>query len=251
MNSPVLGVEGASFGYPGQTILRNVNFDIHPGECLGILGPNGAGKTTLLRGLLGIERILGGKVSMGTKSIGYVPQQKSMDPAWPLSTLELVSMGAHGRMGTLQRLMGLSRDDRELAQQNLTRVGLWDNRHDSFAELSGGQRQRVLIARALMARPELLLLDEPTAGVDQSNQRVIFDLLHGLIEDPDRSGAPGSADASRRPAVLFVAHELTWIAKLSSHVLWVEDGAVERISIAELIRAQGPRYGFQSEVQHG
>ncbi len=245
MSRTVLVAKDASFGYDKNSILSNVSFEVNSGECLGILGPNGAGKTTLFRGLLGVAPPIRGKVVRHTKRIGYVPQQGHMDPAWPLSTLELVHMGAFARLRGLRRLTGLSREDRRLAEANLRLVDLWEERRTPIAVLSGGQRQRVLIARALMAAPELLLLDEPTAGVDKPNQQVIFELLKNLIDSADRK--PGAA----KPAVLLVAHELTWITQITRNVLWVEAGRVRLIPTDQVASNLSASNHFFSEAAHG
>jgi ABC-type Mn2+/Zn2+ transport system ATPase subunit len=215
-------MRGVSLGYGTRPIVAGVDLEVGSGQFLGIVGPNGAGKTTLFRGLLGLIPPLAGSVERLTSAIGYVPQRESLDPIFPLRVDEVVHMGAYGRLAGL-RTLRLA--ERELARRSLARVGLLDESKAPFATLSGGQRQRVLIARALMARPELLLLDEPTSGVDRAAQTVILDLLRDLHL---REGL----------AILLVSHQVHLLRDAVSEVLWVAKGRVERGSARELLRPE-------------
>jgi ABC-type Mn2+/Zn2+ transport system ATPase subunit len=215
----LLEAQGASFGYDGRPIVAGVDLVIRAGDFIGIVGPNGAGKTTLFRGLLGLLRPLAGSVVRSTAAIGYVPQRETLDPVYPLRVDEVVHMGVYGELSALRRL---TRAQRALAQECLERVGLAERAARPFASLSGGQRQRVLIARALMVRPRLLLLDEPTSGVDPEAQSRILRLL---------------ADLNQREqlGVMLVSHQLAMVRESVSEVLWVADGEVLRGSAANLL----------------
>ena len=215
----LLRLSKASFGYEGRAVLREVDLAIDSARFLGIVGPNGGGKSTLFRGCLGLIPPLSGRVERGTKRLGYVPQRESLDPDFPLRVEEVVHMGAYGR---LTGWRALASADRRLAQECLERVGLADKGRARFSALSGGQRQRALIARALMVRPELLLLDEPTSGVDRGAQRRILDLL---------------LDLNRREkiAVLLVSHQLQMVRDAVDEVLWVEGGKVAHGDVATLL----------------
>jgi ABC-type Mn2+/Zn2+ transport system ATPase subunit len=217
--STLLRLSKASFGYAGKLVVSDVDLDVDAGLFLGIVGPNGAGKSTLFRGCLGLIAPLHGTVERTTRAIGYVPQREQLDPIYPLRVDEVVQMGAYGRLAGLRRL---TREDRGLAQECLQRVGLAPRACELFASLSGGQRQRVLIARALMARPKLLLLDEPTSGVDRGAQKQILDLL---------------LDLNRREqiAVLLVSHQLQMVRNAVDQVLWVGSGRVVRGEAHELL----------------
>jgi ABC-type Mn2+/Zn2+ transport system ATPase subunit len=192
-------------------VLEGVTLSIRRGAFVGIAGPNGAGKTTLLRGLLGLLPPLAGAVERRTRGFGYVPQRETLDPVYPLSVREVVEMGAYGRLSGLRRPTAA---DRELAVESLARVGLADRARARFAALSGGQRQRVLIARALVMKPDVLFLDEPTSGVDRQAEEAILALLRELVKEG--------------VAVLLVSHHLTTLHEEVSELLWVQDGRVEQ-----------------------
>ncbi len=208
--SALIRLTNAGFGYSGRVVVSGVDLVVDPGDFLGIVGPNGAGKTTLFRGLLGLIQPLQGQVERGTAAIGYVPQRETLDPIYPLRVDEVVHMGAYGRLSGLRTLR---RAELDLARASLERVGLLDRAHDAFAALSGGQRQRVLIARALMARPKLLLLDEPTSGVDRGAQARILELLVEL-------------NVKENLAILLVSHQIGMVREAVKGCLWVSDGRV-------------------------
>jgi ABC-type Mn2+/Zn2+ transport system ATPase subunit len=209
----------ASFGYGRKPVLANVDLEIAPGDLIGIVGPNGAGKTTLFRGILGLVPPLAGTVELGTDAVGYVPQRESLDPIFPLTVEEVVRMGGYGRLrGPLRRVPP---GDRELVERCLERVELVRQRRELFASLSGGQRQRALLARALMSRPRLLLLDEPTSGVDHAAEERILALLRKLREEG--------------LAVLLVSHQLGLVREAARDALWVADGRVARGPADEIL----------------
>src|SRR5919108_5391537 len=184
MHEALIRLQDLSLGYDGRAVLEGVSFAIERGEFLALLGPNGAGKTTLLRGMLGLIPVLAGRIEYGfdrsTTPPGYVPQRDTLDPIFPLTVFEVVLMGTYGRLGLLRPV---GRRQRQLAADCLERVGLTDLAHQPFWALSGGQKQRVLIARALAVEPRILLLDEPTAGVDPGAATAIMDLIAQLNRD--------------------------------------------------------------------
>ncbi len=215
----LLRLSGAAFGYGGRSIVSEVDLEVHPGDFLGIVGPNGAGKTTLFRGLLGLVPPLAGRVERAGASLGYVPQRESLDPIYPLRLEDVVEMGAYG---TLQGTRRLSLAQRLAARAAIERVGLSDKLGAPFAGLSGGQRQRALLARALLCEPNVLLLDEPTSGVDRGAQRRILDLLVEL-------------NARDNLAVLIVSHQIGLLREAAREILWVSEGRVERGSTEALL----------------
>jgi ABC-type Mn2+/Zn2+ transport system ATPase subunit len=217
--SALLVAHRAAFGYQRRPVISGVELEIARGDFLGIVGPNGAGKTTLFRGLLGLIPPLEGSVRRETRAIGYVPQRETLDPIYPVTVEEVVQMGAYGK---LRGWRGLSSTARVRAQECLERVGLAERRRDAFSSLSGGQRQRVLIARALMDEPELMLLDEPTSGVDRGAQARILELLVEL-------------NRSRGMAILLVSHQLSMVRETVQRVLWVAEGKVRVGAAAEML----------------
>jgi zinc transport system ATP-binding protein len=171
------------FQYEETPILENVSFVIQPGEFVGIFGPNGGGKTTLLKLLLGFLKpqkgsleILGESPKIAREKMGYVPQISHLDRQFPITVLEVVMMGSLDK----SPWHSYTKDAKEKARKALEEVGLLDFQNHSFGTLSGGQTQRVLIARALVSKPTILLLDEPTASVDASAEESIYKLLEHL-----------------------------------------------------------------------
>lgn len=218
-SAPLLGLKGASFGYGRRVIVSGVDLEVGAGRFLGIVGPNGAGKTTLFRGLLGLIAPLAGERELAREAVfGYVPQRESLDSNYPLTAREVVEMGAYGRLGALARPSG---DDRRAARALLARVGLEAQADHPFSELSGGQRQRVLLARALLVRPNVLLLDEPTSGVDRGAEERILALLAELH-------AEGLS-------ILIVSHAIPVVRAAVQEVLVVDAGRVERGDPRELL----------------
>lgn len=206
----LLEVRGASFGYRGRPVVSGVDLVVEAGAFLAILGPNGSGKSTLLGGLLGLVPPLAGTVVRSARAVGYVPQRETLDAAYPVTVEEVVHMGAYGRLAGLRFL---PRAERELALDMLASVQLSDRKRAQFSELSGGQRQRALIARALMAQPDLLVLDEPTTGVDQPSQELILELLARKNRDEGL-------------AVLLVSHEFGLTRRAVTRALWIDGGRV-------------------------
>ena len=212
MNKPLVQLRDTSFGYDGRAVLEHVSFTIEQGEFMALVGPNGAGKTTLLRGLLGLIPVLAGEVDYyfdrAASPPGYVPQRDALDSVFPLSTMEVVLMGTYAR---LPPLFPVNARLRRLAADCLDQVGLTDLAKRPFWALSGGQRQRVLIARALAVEPEIMLLDEPTAGVDHAAEAAITELITGL-------------NRTRGLTVVLVTHHLDRIRSSVQTAVWVDDG---------------------------
>ncbi len=183
----VIELEGVTVRYQELIALEDVTLLVAPGAFVAIIGPNGSGKTTLVKTILGLVTPAAGTVRLfgqppqqldgGWKRVGYVPQVAQVDPRFPIRVLDVVMMGRYGRLGLIRR-PGLR--DREAASRALEQVGIADLVGRPIGRLSGGQRQRVLVARALANEPELLLLDEPTTGVDVGTTEGLFDLLETL-----------------------------------------------------------------------
>jgi zinc/manganese transport system ATP-binding protein len=186
---PVVRVNGVDAAYARPTVLRGVTLSVARGEFVGLVGPSGAGKTTLLRLLTGgveVRRgdveVLGQRVVRGRPplGVGYVPQLGTVDPDFPLTVREVVLLGDAASSSPLP---WFSRDEKRRADVLLERLGIGALAQRSIAELSGGQRQRMFLARALARRSELLLLDEPTSGVDLATRAEVLRLLGELHHD--------------------------------------------------------------------
>lgn len=179
-----LELKNVSAGYDRHDILKDVSFFAEENEFLGIIGPNGGGKTTLLRVILGLLKPTSGSVSVlgmdpakARSHIGYVPQYIHYDRQFPIKVWDVVLMGRLGKLGWKPFFTDR---DKEAALNALRRVQMEEFRDHQLSQLSGGQQQRVLIARALCTEPKLILLDEPTASIDQKMQASIYELLQEL-----------------------------------------------------------------------
>lgn len=168
-----LEAEELNVNYDKTSVLWDVSFQIPKGLLVGMIGPNGAGKSTLLKAALGLIKPLSGKIAAGG-SVAYVPQRETVNWDFPITALEVVLMGRYGKLG----LFGsLKRADRQAASAALEQVGLMDAAHRQIGHFSGGQQQRLFLARALVQDADILLLDEPFAGVDLATEKAIMAIL--------------------------------------------------------------------------
>ena len=214
MPDPIVNIKNLSFNYDDTAILENVSFQVNAGEFIGIFGPNGGGKTTLLRLIMGFLKPRAGSIEIfglppdkAQKYISYVPQRLRFDKDFPISVFELV---LSGRLSNLSWYGRFSQEDKNLGMQMLERVGMADFKNASFGTLSGGQAQRVLIARALVSNPKLLLLDEPTAGVDNDAENEIYQILRTLDD----------------VTILMVTHHLQAAMQQVQRVLFVKQNVI-------------------------
>ncbi|MGV1009774.1 MAG: metal ABC transporter ATP-binding protein [Dermatophilaceae bacterium] len=223
---PVISVRGASFGYADRTVLSGVDLDVHPAEIVAVLGPNGSGKSTLVKGLLGLCERTGTVELFGVAAndfhaherVGYVPQRHTLSGSVTATVEEVVSSGRLSRRGLWRPAR---QADRAAVARALGVVGMGDRARTDVATLSGGQQRRVLIARALAGEPDILVMDEPTAGVDARAQHGLADVLARL--------------AGQGVTMLVVTHEMGPITELVTRVVVVDRGRV---------RFDGPRQAF-------
>jgi ABC-type Mn2+/Zn2+ transport system ATPase subunit len=204
--TPLVALEDASIGYGSRTLLSGVSVAVAPGDFLALIGPNGGGKTTLVRTLLGVLPLVAGRrVQPRPISVGYVPQRDSVEARWPLTAAEVTMMGRTPRLSIGRRP---SRADHEAVAAALARTGIEALADRPFRTLSGGQRQRTLLARALAAEPDLLVLDEPANGMDPSAELATLDALRDL----QAGGALAVAMVSHRiEGVLNYARTLAFV----------------------------------------
>ncbi len=231
----VLKATGLTVGYARRTVLERVTVECRTGEFWFFIGPNGSGKTTLIRVMLGILRPQAGELWLHSnlarrEGIGFVPQRCDLNPALPTTVREFVILGLVGiRLGT--------KEETERLEWTLHKVGLEGMARRDYWSLSGGQRQRALVARALVRRPDLLILDEPTNGLDLSTEDSFLRLL---------------ADLNRKEhlTLVFVTHDIAIAARYATHLALFRSGGVESGPCEQLLtRAVLERvYGVGVEV---
>lgn len=188
----IIRFDHASFQFPGGVVaLKDISLSIAAGEFVGVIGPNGSGKTTLCRAVLGLMAPVAGHLRIfdcacdelrchHRAKIGYLPQKGVVDRDFPVTVLETVMMGRYGALGLFKRP---TTRDREIAMTALVHVGMEGHKDTALGWLSGGQQQRVFIARALAQQPKVLLLDEPTTGLDITTQHNVIELIAHLHEE--------------------------------------------------------------------
>lgn len=218
MTTPVIDLHGASFGYADGAVVHGIDLQIDPGEVVAIVGPNGSGKSTLVKGLLGLTAHLGGEARVfgaplaefdEHTRLGYVPQRHSLSASIRATAREIVAIG---RLPLRPWWRRSTAGDRRIVEDSLRLVGLVDRSDTEVSTLSGGQQRRVLIARALAGNPDALIMDEPTAGVDQANQVALAEVLAALAE--------------RGVTMLIVTHELEALEDVVTRVVGIRDGHV-------------------------
>ncbi|MEK6526086.1 MAG: metal ABC transporter ATP-binding protein [Nitrospirota bacterium] len=209
MGNTIIRFSHATFGFHDVIALKDISLEISEGEFVGVIGPNGSGKTTLCRAVLGLMRPFEGSLQIfdcaceklrchHRARIGYLPQKGTLDRNFPITVLETVMMGRYGALGLFRRP---AKRDREIALEALLNVGMQDHQGTALGDLSGGQQQRVLIARALAQQPQVLLLDEPTTGIDITTQYSVLDLIQRLHRDLGLT-------------VLLITHDINMIRSL-------------------------------------
>ncbi|MEJ5945709.1 metal ABC transporter ATP-binding protein [Pseudokineococcus basanitobsidens] len=215
-SAPLLRLRGASFGYGERVVVTGVDLEVHRGERVALLGSNGSGKTTLLRGVLGLAARTGGTVEVGgepapsrrsRRRTGYVPQGMSVGGGIPTTVREVV---ATGRLPLRRPWRPAGRADHAAVHRALEAVDMADHAREDVTELSGGQQRRVLIARALAAEPDLLVLDEPLAGVDAASAGALAGTLAAL--------------ADHEVTILVVTHEVGPLADVVDRALVLSHG---------------------------
>ena len=210
-----ISVEAASFGYSGRPVVRVDHLRLRPGLCLGIFGPNGAGKTTLVRGTTGLLPPLSGQVRRGPDvRIGYLPQHRAMELHWPMSALDAASLAVSSRLW-----LGWVRGTGAKVRDGMRTLGVDHLARRPFSKLSGGQQQRLLLAGALADEPDVLVLDEPTEGLDVKSRQVFLSALR----DATAGGLCTVIISHDVEDLLFLCDRIAWLhpaddADAASHV---------------------------------
>ncbi|MGC8972205.1 MAG: metal ABC transporter ATP-binding protein [bacterium] len=212
MSEKILEIKNLYFRYRDEFVLEDVNFTLDKEEFLGIIGPNGSGKSTLLKLIVGLLKPTKGEVKVYTDRISYIPQKiTSLYHFFPATVEEIVALGRLSD-GLLRRL---TKSDYELINNALEVVNLKEFRNKRLSELSGGQQQRAHIARAIVSNPEILILDEPTTGIDVVNQAKFYELLGHLNKDMHITIIIVSHDISS------IANEVTIMAYLDKRLHFI------------------------------
>src|SRR5260221_6763350 len=237
MTEPLVKLENLAIGYNSQPVLAGISLSIALGSFTAILGANGSGKSTLLKTILGLQPPLSGQVRFGgttdeTPVFGYVPQFTQFDALYLLTGFEVALMGVYGRIRAGRFVPA---DERAFVRHSLQPTGAEAFAHKRFAELSGGQKQRVLIARALAAKPGILVLDEPTAGVDAAATRALLGYISQIHHE-------------QKLTVLLVTHDLPLVRKHAHQVIWLLEGKVLTGPAAELLAPERMAAIFETEV---
>lgn len=211
---PFITCEHVDFGYENTDAVKDLNLEIYPGDYLCVVGQNGSGKSTLIKGLLGLLKPSAGTITVSEElkhsGIGYLPQQTAAQKDFPATVWEVVISGTLGRRGNRPFY---SLTERKLAQKNMERLGITHLRNSCFRDLSGGQQQRVLIARALCATEQLLILDEPITGLDPA---AIQDFYHLIRRLNQRDGI----------TIIMVSHDMSNIITQANKILHMQQRVV-------------------------
>ena len=207
---PLIKCEHVDLGYENQDAVINVNMEVCPGDYLCIVGENGSGKSTLIKGLLGLLKPSGGKLTVAeelkTTGIGYLPQQTAAQKDFPASVREVVLSGCLSRRG---RRPFYSKTEKDIASANMEKLGITQLANQCYRELSGGQQQRVLIARALCATRELLILDEPITGLDPMAIQDFYSMIRKLNRED-------------KVAIIMVSHDLINAVEEANKILHLQ-----------------------------
>jgi ABC-type Mn2+/Zn2+ transport system ATPase subunit len=225
MTSPTIILDRLTVGYGGHAVLSDLSATIPGGSFTALLGTNGSGKSTLLKTLLGLLPPLAGRIGFDPDGsgrppcFGYVPQQETFDPLYPLSAYDVALMGTYGRIAPGRPVPAA---EKAFAHDCLRSTGAGEFSHQGFSRLSGGQRQRVLIARALAMRPDLLILDEPTSGIDTAATQAVMNVIAGI-------------HCEQALTILWVTHDLRLVRHYARQAIWLHEGRAICGGVAELL----------------
>ena len=210
---PLIKCEHVDLGYENQDAVINVNMEVCPGDYLCIVGENGSGKSTLIKGLLGLLKPSGGKLTVAeelkTTGIGYLPQQTAAQKDFPASVREVVLSGCLSRRG---RRPFYSKTEKDIASANMEKLGITQLANQCYRELSGGQQQRIAIARALCAQTKIILFDEPTSALDPETIQEVLDVMIKL--------------AKENITMVVVTNEMGFARQVADRIVFMADGQI-------------------------
>ena len=231
MEKEIIKLKDVTIGYGKKVIAQNINLSIYDNDFIGIVGPNGAGKTTLLRTLLGNLKPLSGTITEDSHRFGYVPQRDTVQPLLPYTVQEVVMMGRYSLMGIFNNP---SKKDYEIVETSLEKVGIKYLSNSNYNDLSGGQRQRTLIARALAVEPDILILDEPTNGMDTPSHHSLLNLITDLHED-------------KKLTIILVSHLLSDVANGVKRLVLIEKNFFQSGPIEEVLSEENLKKTYSSD----
>ncbi len=198
-----------SLGYEGHIIAENIKFTVDEGDYLCVVGENGVGKSTLIKAITGLMEPISGEIFLGDgvtkKNIGYLPQQTDIQRDFPASVREIVLSGCLSKCGLRPFY---NKKEKEIAEENMKKLGIFDLSRRCYRDLSGGQQQRVLLARALCAAQKLILLDEPAAGLDPVAMQEMYETIHELNKKEGMT-------------IVMVSHDINAAVKYAKHILHI------------------------------
>jgi len=236
MNKPLIVLDNLSIGYNNQPVLSNISLSLDRASFTAILGSNGSGKSTLLKTLLGLLPPVSGCIDTASTDtplvFGYVPQSMQFDPIYLLTGFDVALMGVYGRVNP-GRIVPTA--ERAYTRECLKAAGAEDFSHGRFAELSEGQKQRVLIARALATQPDILALDEPTAGVDRETTSAVLEFISKIRKE-------------RNITVLLVTHDFAVVRHHAEQVIWIHEGKILQGTVNELLTPERMTEIFETGV---
>jgi zinc/manganese transport system ATP-binding protein len=238
--APVLSLRSAALSFGDRHLWRGLNLDVHAGEFLAVLGPNGTGKSSLLKAILGQQPLTAGTISFlgrpigpGSKQIGYIPQQKLLEPGTPLRARDLVTFGVNGRRWGLPIATAA---ERRRVNDVLEAVGATSYANAPVATLSGGEQQRIRVGQSIAAHPRLLLCDEPLLSLDLHHQASVSELINTQRKT---SGT----------AVVFVTHDVNPILGMADRVLYLAGGRFQIGTPDEVLRSEVLSYMYDTPVE--
>jgi ABC-type Mn2+/Zn2+ transport system ATPase subunit len=231
MNKEIIKFTNTSIGYGKNVIVSDINISINENDFIGIVGPNGAGKTTFLKTLLGNIKPISGTVFKDDLRFGYVPQRDNVQPLLPYTVSEVVMMGRYALSGPFKRM---TEKDKEIVAESLTYIGMIDQKDENYNSLSGGQRQRTLIARALAVKPNVLILDEPTNGMDTPSHYSLLDLIERL-------------HAEKNLTIFLVSHLLTDVANIVKKIMLLDRNNFQFGNIEDVLSEENLKRTYSSD----